>query len=88
VSRVAGRYPCYAGSMSDNVKPKPLFARLTLPTNAVTADAAITAGIGAGGYSPEEQAIIRCIAAAQPDMPLTPEWIAMCLDQARALGEL
>jgi hypothetical protein len=76
--------------MSDNVKPKPLFARLTLPTNAVdvTADAAIAAGIGAGGYSPEEQAIIRCIAAAQPDLPLTPEWIAMCLDQARALGEL
>jgi hypothetical protein len=36
----------------------------------------------------QEQAIIRCIAAAQPDLPLTPEWIAMCLDQARAFGEL
>jgi hypothetical protein len=39
--------------MSDNVKPKPLFARLTLPANAVdvTADAAITAVIGAGRYT-------------------------------------
>jgi hypothetical protein len=78
------------GGMSDNVKPKPLFARLTLPANAVdvTADAAITAVIGAGRYTPEEQAIIRCIAAAQPDLPLTPEWISMCLDQARAFGQL
>jgi hypothetical protein len=76
--------------MSDNVKPKPPFVRLTLPANAVevTADAAITACIGAGRYTPEEQAIIRCIAVAQPDLPLTPEWIAMCLDQARAFGEL
>jgi hypothetical protein len=40
------------------------------------------------GYTLEEQAIIRCIAAAQPDLPLTAEWIAMCLDQARAFGEL
>jgi hypothetical protein len=81
---------CYGGGMSDNVKPKPLFAGLTLPANAVdvTADAAITAVIDAGRYTLEEQAIIRCIAAAQPDLPLTPEWISMCLDQARALGEL
>jgi hypothetical protein len=50
---------CYGGGMSDNVKPKPLFARLTLPANAVdvTADAAITAVIGAGRYTLEEQAI-------------------------------
>jgi hypothetical protein len=76
--------------MSNNVKPEPLFARLALLANAVdvTADAAITAVIGAGRYTLEEQAIIRCIAAAQPDLPLTPEWIAMCLDQARAFGEL
>jgi hypothetical protein len=55
--------------MSDNVKPKPL----TLPANVVdvTAEAVITAVIGAGRYTPEEQAIIRCIAAAQPDLPLT-----------------
>jgi hypothetical protein len=60
------------------------------PPNAVdvTADAAITAVIGAGRYTLKERAIIRCIAAAQPDLPLTPEWISMCLDQARALGEL
>jgi hypothetical protein len=58
--------------MSDDVKRKPLFARLTLPPDAVdgTADAAITAVIGAGRYTPEEQAIIHCIAAAQPDVPL------------------
>jgi hypothetical protein len=39
--------------MSDNLKPKPLFVRLTLPANAVdvTADAAITAVIGAGRCS-------------------------------------
>jgi hypothetical protein len=75
--------------MPDDAKPK-LFDRLTLPPNAVDvmAEAVITAAIGAGRYTPEEQAIIRCIAAAQPDLPLTPEWIAMCLDQARALGEL
>jgi hypothetical protein len=59
---------CYAAGMSDNVKPKPLFARLTLPANAidVTVDAAITAVIGAGRYTLEEQAIIRCI---QPPSP-------------------
>jgi hypothetical protein len=76
--------------MSDDVKPKALFARLTLPANAVdvTAEAVITAVIGAGRYTMEEQAIIRCIAAAQPDLPLTPEWISMCLDQARAFGQL
>jgi hypothetical protein len=65
--------PCYAGGMSEDVKPKPLFARLALLATAVdvTADAAITAVIGAGRYTLEEQAIIRCIAAAQPDLPLT-----------------
>jgi hypothetical protein len=80
---------CYVEGMPDDAKPK-LFDRLTLPPNAVDvmAEAVITAAIGAGRYTPEEQAIIRCIAAAQPDLPLTPEWIAMCLDQARALGEL
>jgi hypothetical protein len=54
--------------MSDNVKPKPLFVRLTLPANAVdvTADAAITAVIGAGRYTLEEQAIIRCSRPARP----------------------
>jgi hypothetical protein len=82
---------CYGGGMSDSddVKPKPLFARLTLPANAVdvTADAVITAVIGAGRYTLEEQAIIRCIAVAQPDLPLTPEWISMCLDQARHSDE-
>jgi hypothetical protein len=45
--------PCYAGDMSNNVKPKPLFARLALLANAVdvTADAAITTVIGAGRYT-------------------------------------
>jgi hypothetical protein len=77
---------CYVEPISDDAKPK-LFDRLTLPANAVDviAEAVITAVISAGRYTPEEQAIIRCIAAAQPDLPLTPEWIAMCLDQARAL---
>jgi hypothetical protein len=43
----------HGGGMSDNLKPKPLFVRLTLPANAVdvTADAAITAVIGAGRCS-------------------------------------
>jgi hypothetical protein len=76
--------PCYARRMSDDVKPKPLFARLTLPANAVD----VTAVLGVGRCTLEEQAIIRCIAAAQPDLPLTPEWISMCLDQARAFGQL
>jgi hypothetical protein len=55
--------------MSDNVKPKPL----TVPANAVdvTADAVITAVIGTGRYTLEEQAIICCIAVARPDLPLT-----------------
>jgi hypothetical protein len=53
--------------MTDDAEPK-LFDRLTLPANAVDviAEAAITAVIGAGRYTSEEQAIIRCIAAAQP----------------------